>query len=317
MPYHISRRECLEVLGKAGAAVPLMGAVPLIDYLKPLFHSRRDIHIFSKHLQWLDYDEMAKTAAAAGFDGIDLTVRPKGHVLPENVATDLPIAVDAIRKAGLKAELMTTAITGADHPNTELILKTASELGIKTYRLGWLQYKTGTPIPEQLERFKKQLAELAEMNAHYGLHGAYQNHAGVGVGASSWDIWYLIKDANPKYLGARFDVRHAMVEGMHSWETALTLLAPYIRSLDLKDFVWAQKEDGWTVENVPVGQGAVDFEKYFTLLDDFNIHAPITLHLEYPLGGANDGAFDITVPADVVTSAMSSDLRSVKNIMNK
>ncbi len=314
MPRNITRRQCLEVLGKAGAVLPLMGAVPFYEKMETA--SRRDIHIFSKHLQWLGYEEMAKTAANIGFDGVDLTVRPKGHVLPENVETDLPKAVEAIRKAGLKAELITTSITNAKDPSTEKILKTASRLGIKTYRMGWLDYEAGKPIPEQLEVFKKQLAELAEMNKHYGLHGAYQNHAGTSVGASSWDTWYLIKDLDPMYLGARFDVRHAMVEGMHSWETALKLLAPHIRSLDLKDFIWTQKDGKWTVENVPVGQGAVDFKRYFHLLDELKINAPITLHLEYPLGGANDGAYDITVPPEVVTGAMKTDLTSLKKVMN-
>ena len=43
------------------------------------------IHIFSKHLQFLIYKDMAEAAAEMGFDGIDLTVRPNGHVLPERV----------------------------------------------------------------------------------------------------------------------------------------------------------------------------------------------------------------------------------------
>ena len=56
------------------------------------------IYIFSKHLQFLNYQDMAEAAAEMGFDGIDLTVRPKGHVLPERVETDLPKAVEAMKK---------------------------------------------------------------------------------------------------------------------------------------------------------------------------------------------------------------------------
>jgi len=41
------------------------------------------ISIFSKHLQWLDYKEMANVLSEVGFDGADLTVRPGGHVLPD------------------------------------------------------------------------------------------------------------------------------------------------------------------------------------------------------------------------------------------
>ena len=81
------------------------------------------ISIFSKHLQWLDYNEMSKTVAELGFDGVDLTVRPQGHVLPERVEADLPKAVEAIDKAGKKVYMLTTAINNADDPVTEKILK--------------------------------------------------------------------------------------------------------------------------------------------------------------------------------------------------
>lgn len=300
------------MLGKTGALLPVADLWPLFKKYSPPTAFRREIHIFSKHLQWLDYGEMAKTAASIGFDGVDLTVRPKGHVLPENVETDLPKAVEAIRKAGLKAELITTSITNTQAPHTEAILKTASALGIKTYRLGWLEYEAGKPIPEQLEAFKKQLAELAEMNQHYGLHGAYQNHAGTGVGAALWDTWQIINGLDSRYLGARFDVRHAMVEGMHTWELGLKLLASHIRSLDVKDFVWAETDGKWSVENVPIGQGAVDFGRYVALLDELQLEGPMTLHLEYPLGGANNGASQISVPPEQVIKAMQEDLIALR-----
>jgi L-ribulose-5-phosphate 3-epimerase len=44
------------------------------------------VYIFSKHLQFLGYEDMAQAAAEIGFDGIDLTVRPGGHVPPETVS---------------------------------------------------------------------------------------------------------------------------------------------------------------------------------------------------------------------------------------
>src|SRR4051794_12511775 len=74
------------------------------------------VSIFSKHLQFLNYGDMAEVAAQLGFDGIDLTVRPEGHVIPERVETDLPKAIEAMRKVGLTALLMTTAIEDARNP---------------------------------------------------------------------------------------------------------------------------------------------------------------------------------------------------------
>src|ERR1700750_1100752 len=54
------------------------------------------ICVFSKHLQWTSISDAASIARDIGFDGIDITVRAEGHVLPERVATDLPAAVEAV-----------------------------------------------------------------------------------------------------------------------------------------------------------------------------------------------------------------------------
>lgn len=255
---------------------------------------------------------MSKVAKEIGFDGLDLTVRRKGHVLPENVERDLPKAVAAMQKAGLKAEMMTTTITNIQDPATEKILKTASSLGIKNYRMGWLKYKDNEPIATQIEAFKPQLKELEQMNEYYKICGDYQNHAGTSVGAAVWDIWLLIKDLNPKWLGCQYDIRHAMVEGLNSWEVGLKLLQPHIQSLDLKDFTYIQKESGWTVKNTPIGEGAVDFKKYFQLLQKLNIKVPISVHAEYDLGGANHGARKLTIPAEKVIASLKQDLNRLR-----
>ncbi|MBK9932148.1 MAG: sugar phosphate isomerase/epimerase [Saprospiraceae bacterium] len=311
----ITRRQHLKSLvaiGASAALMPITSAKPLFKPISIDSSNKRDIYIFSKHLQWLDYEAMADTAARMGFDGIDLTVRSKGHVLPENVTKDLPRAVNAIRKAGLKADLLTTSITSIEEPYTEAILKTAGELGIKTYRTGWLTYKPGVPVLKQLDAFHMQFKALAKMNKRYSLQGAYQNHSGTGVGASLWDIWYLIKDLDARYMGVQFDVRHAMVESLSAWQVGLQLLAPYINTLDIKDFDWIKKDGKQTIDNVPLGTGLIDFNNYFPLVDKLNVHAPLCLHLEYPLGGANDGESHLSIPATEVIEAMKRDLNSLK-----
>ena len=312
-----SRRRHLRDILALGAMLPIAPHLLFEQNTFALASIPRDIHIFSKHLHWLDYPSMAKTVAKIGFDGVDLTVRPKGHVLPQRVSEDLPKAVEAIRKAGLKAQLITTAITSVKEPDTETILKTASKQGIKIYRMGWLNYLPGIPIPDQLEVFKKQLGELVEMNKYYGIQAAYQNHAGTHVGSSLWDIWYLIKDFDPTYLGVQFDIRHAMVESQSAWAVGLKLLSPYINSLDIKDFNWSIRKDEKVVENVPIGKGIVDFESYISQLENLNLQAPLCLHLEYPLGGADEGEHNLSIPPAQVTAAMKTDLQYLKKKLNK
>jgi len=76
----------------------------------------RSYCFFSKHLPDLNWTDLAAATIDMGFDGIDLTVRPKGHVPPERVAEDLPRAFDAIRAKGTTISMITTELTSASQP---------------------------------------------------------------------------------------------------------------------------------------------------------------------------------------------------------
>lgn len=284
-----------------------------------LAHSsqKRPICVFSKHLHFLNYDELGRAAADIGFDGIDLTVRPGGHVLPENVERDLPRAVAAVEKAGLKVLMLTTNIARVDEPTTEPILKTAGNLGIPFYRMAWIKYDLKKSIEMNLKEITAQMTRLAELNAKYNVQGAYQNHAGESFGSSEWDLWLVLKQINSKWLGCQYDIRHATVEGANSWPLGLRLLAPYINTLDIKDCHWGQKNGKWLPMNTPLGEGMVDWDRYFALVKELAIDAPISLFFEYPLGGAENGNKEITIDHQVVFQAMRKDLQFVREHLNK
>ena len=279
----LTRRKFLAGLAAAGTGIPITGFAQNVGNIMKGKINKRKICIFSKHLQWLNYDAMAETAAEIGFDGVDIPVRPKGHVLPEKVEDDLPVAVKAVRKAGLEVPMITTAITDTRDPHTEPILKTASQLGIGYYRMGYLSYDNSQGIAKSLESFKPRLRDLAALNQQYHIHGAYQNHAGTNVGASVWDLWYVIRDLDPRWIGCQYDIRHATVEGGYSWRLGLQLVSSFIKTTVIKDFKWAKGNSGWRVQNTPLGEGMVDFKEYFELIKKMNITGPISMHFEYPI----------------------------------
>lgn len=279
---------------------------------KKLSDTASKISIFSKNLQWLDYQQMAATAAKMGFDGIDLTVRSKGHVLPERVEEDLPKAVEAVRKAGLNVYTLTTEITDAEDPYTERILKTARQLGIGYYRMNWFKYLEKNSIAKNLDTFKSTLVKMEKLNKKYNIHGAYQNHAGAGFGAAVWDLWMVIKDLDPRWIGCQYDIRHATVEGANSWILGLELLHPFIKTINIKDFTWALKDGNWTEENVALGKGMVNFKKYFELMKGYKYNGPVSVHYEYPLGGAEAGSDKLTIEKEKVIEAMQKDLITLK-----
>jgi len=276
--------------------------------------TRLKIHIFSKHLQFLDYKDLAEAAAEMGFDGIDLTVRPEGHVAPEHVESDLPKAVEAMRKVGLVSLLMTTAVKDANDPIDKKVLETAVKLGIKYYRMNWYSYPEGKNIPESLQNFQQQIKALSLLNKELRLTGCYQNHAGTGVGSSIWELWELLREADRQYMGLQYDIRHAVVEGGQSWQNGLRLVQPQIKTIAVKDFIWAKKNGVWDTVNVPIGEGMVDFKTYFKLLKQYQVNVPVSLHLEYSLGNAESGATKISVDKNVVFDAMKKDLQKVHQL---
>lgn len=274
--------------------------------------------IFSKHLQWLDYRELGAVVSQLGFDGIDLTVRPTGHVPPEKVGTDLPRAVSAVGESGVRVPTMTTAITDPEGEWTREILETASGLGIPFYRLGYYRYPEDRDISETLAEIRRSMAGLAELNRRFGICGDYQNHAGAShFGAALWDLRQALEGLPRRWLGSQFDIRHATVEGGLAWPTNFRALAGRIHTVVVKDFRWKETPGGWRVENCPLGEGMVPLVPFLVLLMKSGFAGPISLHCEYSLGGAERGRRRLTMDRNRVLESIGRDLATLKRLVRE
>ncbi len=116
-------------------------------------------------------------------------------------------------------------------------------------------------------------------------------------------------------MGSQYDVLHANVEGANSWPLGLKLLKSHIRTMDIKDYRWVKKETGWKAEVVPLGEGMIDYKKYFKLVKEYNIRGPFSIHYEYPLGGAENGAKTITIPKEEVLAVMKKDVVTLRRML--
>jgi sugar phosphate isomerase/epimerase len=267
-----------------GATVPFAnvsaGASPAMPQPK---QEKVPIYSFSKLFQFLNYDELAVVFKESGIDGIDLTVRKGGHVEPENVEIDLPKAANAAQKQGLTVASMVTDIADADDPLTLRVIKTASDNGVKFYRLAYYRYDYQKSMPANLESFRVKMEKLGELNAKYNISGGYQNHNGTNFGGNSWEIWEVIKNMDKKKIGCFYDVYHGVVEGLQSWPNALRAIAPHITMRYIKDFYINPVEKNARVVVCELGKGIVNFNQYFRLCRELNLNQPICLHIEYEL----------------------------------
>jgi sugar phosphate isomerase/epimerase len=276
------------------------------------------VSIFSKHLQFLQGEELAKATAALGFEGIDLAVRKGGHVEPATVAKDLPALVATLRKSGLEVPMITTDIADAETPFAEDVLKAAGALGIHHYRFGAFKWEAGKPFASQLEAFKPRLAKLAALNAKYQTCAMYHTHSGVGlVGASIWDLWYIMKELDPKLVGMNYDIGHATIEGgFGGWIDSFKIAGNYVRGIAVKDFAWEKDAKGaWKSQWKPIGEGMVKFPEFLAMVAETDFAGPFQVHYEYPLGGADGGKRELTMPKEQVLAAMKKDLDKVRGYL--
>jgi len=294
----------------AGLTVPLSRAASPERKLR--------IAIFSKHLQFLEGEELARAAATLGFNGIDLTVRKGGHIEPARAAEDLPPLAALIRAHGLDIPMVTTDIIDSASPHARTVLKTLAKLGIRYYRWGGFTYDAHEPISRQFSRFHERAAGLAALNAEYGVCAIYHTHSGVGlVGAPVWDIFEILKNLDSRAVAINYDIGHATIEGgLGGWIDSFRAAEGYIRGLAFKDFLWRKNAAGvWDAVWVPLGEGMVRFPTFCTMLQQSDFDGPVQLHFEYPLGGADAGKRTITVGRNEVFAAMRRDLSRLRGYL--
>lgn len=264
---------------------------------------------------------MASMAVETGFDGIDLTVRPGGHVLPERVEQDLPAAVETIRSAGLEVPMITTMIADPSSPHAEPILRTAGALGIPYYRWGYLRYAPDKAVSGQLAGLKTQVRALAELSRECGVCGMYHVHSGVWrVGASIWDLWLLLRECDPRWIGVNYDIGHAVVEGgLGGWIHSANLVTSHLKGVAVKDFTWGRGATGrWEPRWCAPGEGMVDFAAFFTMLRQARFAGPFQLHYEYPgLGGAEEGEKVLKIERRAFLAVLKKDLKFMKEQLRR
>jgi L-ribulose-5-phosphate 3-epimerase len=313
----LSRRNFVKSVAAASVAVPFTGLSNL-SFAGNLVPEpvKNKICAFSKLFQFLNYEQLSEVFAVAGLDGIDLTVRPGGHVKPENVRTDLPKAVTAARNQGIEVYMMTTAITDAEDKLSEEVLKTAADLGVKYYRLGYLNYDYSKTIPDNMDNARKILEKLAILNEQTGIHGAYQNHhQQPNIGSAVWDLWYILKDINPEWVSCQYDIWHAVIEGYSSWSDGLRLLSPYIKTRCIKDFTWIKQDGKMVPEAVPLGEGLIDFDAYFTLLKELDLKSDTSLHIEYPVLSNEENNLPVKQKMEKALLVLKRDTDMLKSMM--
>jgi L-ribulose-5-phosphate 3-epimerase len=321
MTKHFSRRQFLQVSSSAamaGAAVlPPWPAAAAPSAARGPF--RGTLCLFSKLAPQLNWRDLAQSAKQAGFGGIDLTVRPEGHVLPERVATDLPKAVAAIRSEGLEVPMITTALVDAADPNADAILQTAGKLSIPFIKPGYYYYKF-VDVMDEVEEAGRRFRGLVELATQYGIQVGYHNHSN-NIGAAIWDMARVIEPLDPRWCGYYLDLGHIAVDGgERGWKVVTNLVIPRLKMVAVKDFIWKEVEPHrWHAQTCPMGRGMAPWKEFLHTLAQSNFHGPVSLHEEFAIPGLTDdqGIALSSTAVSAVISAAKENLDYLKSLLHE
>jgi hypothetical protein len=198
---------------------------------------------YTRHLHWLrNPDEIAEAAIEMTCGGVEPTVQNyPGHIDPAKVTTDLPAFVKTMQKHGLRVKQIRGGNQTAVDASVESLVGAMSQSGATHYWLGTDSYDLTKPMLPQLDAIKVKVERFVKLNEKNGTTLMYHTRAGANsVGSVVWDLLYVMKDFDPKYVGFHWDTGHMSHHGA-MWETLMRTAGPYVVAMAWKDRSWEQE----------------------------------------------------------------------------
>ncbi len=244
--------------------------------------------LFTDNLSDLTVPQACEAAKAAGFDGLDLTLRPGGHVRPEMAEVGMSEAKRAADAAGVVIPMVSTAVTDIDSPHAEAIFAAAAHYGARLLKLGYWDYQPFGTLAHQLDETRSKLARLARLGRKYHVLPCVHCHSGRLLASGGPLLYLILKDFPPEEVGAYADPMHMTIEGGRAgWEMGLDLLAPWLALVGVKNFRWLpddRDEHGqlrWRWEYCPLADGMAPLPEFVAHLKTLKYDGVVSFHSEY------------------------------------
>ncbi|MGA3018168.1 MAG: sugar phosphate isomerase/epimerase [Bryobacteraceae bacterium] len=263
--------------GAARLAAQSRGAGAMLPRVTPA------VCLYSRVLIEIGQVDLPMVIGGLGFDGVDLSVEPGGHVPPEKAANYLMPALEGFTGRGIDVPMITTALTSLEDKDAENLLGLSSYIKVPFFRPGHWKF-TGSPAIEmQLGLVQRQIAGLAQLARATNMAMGIHNFVDGAEGAAVPDIARVIRPIDPHLVGYCFDAGYATAQGgPNGFAAALELALPRLKMVAVRDFEW-DREGGGVPRMVacPLGEGVVDWPKFFAALAKARFAGPVSLHIDY------------------------------------
>lgn len=251
--------------------------------------STPEVCIYTEQFQSLPIPEVCKIFKRIGAQGLDVTVRPGGHIKPEDARVQLLIAARVAREHELKIMMLTTGITAADR-NAENILAACQEIGVDRIKLGYFRPGSFGTLRKSLDTTRRQLNQISQLAAKYGVLPCVHVHSGETIPSNAFLLYEVIRDIEPSRIGAYLDSHHMTITGgAGGWRQAIDLLTPWISLVALKNHRWhthGRDETGqqkWRTSYCRLEDGVAPIPDFVRTVHQAGYQGFYTLHTEYRL----------------------------------
>ncbi|MBP88596.1 MAG: hypothetical protein CMJ64_18085 [Planctomycetaceae bacterium] len=244
---------------------------------------------YTEHFQSLPIPEVCKIFKRIGVDGLDLTVRPGGHIDPKDAKNELPGAVKAARDHGLEIMMLTTGIAAPDR-HAEEIVATCQKLGIERIKLGYYPVGQFGNLAKRLDDVRRQLDAVVKLTTKYDVRPCVHLHSGPTIPSSGFMLYDLIREMPPDRIGAYLDSYHMTITGgAGGWRQAIDLLSPWMSLVALKNFQWhrdgrdGRGQQAWHTDYCRLEDGIAPIPDFISTVQQAGYRGFYTLHTEYRL----------------------------------
>ncbi len=264
--------------------------------------------LFTKLFRGQSIEMIGSTAAAIGFDGIDLLIR-RGTQLEPAAPEAIPDAVRLLGREGVVVPMATTDLTDPSAIPAERLLAACAEAGIGVIRLGYWKYDPARGYAACFEAARQDLDALAQLAAKTGVQLAVQLH-GDTIHGSGAQAAALLAGHDPALIGAYPDPGNQVVQdGREDWRFTFDVLRPWLCCVGVKNGGWFPAELApsgqrrWRSDWLGVPDGMVPWDEIAAFLKETGYDGLLSFHSHYE------------VPLPQVLEQTRLDLRFVRRLI--
>ncbi|RMF01979.1 MAG: sugar phosphate isomerase/epimerase [Chloroflexi bacterium] len=236
--------------------------------------------VFVKPWKDMTLAELAPHIKKLGFDLIELPVRPGFPCQPDKIEQQLPEVVAFLADHGVRVLNVTVDLPLTD----ERLYAACAKAGVSMNRI--IFNRNGQSYWEADAAARRQLDAAVPLCQQYGLKIGVQHHYGTAHPVNAMGLYYLLKDYNPKYIGAIWDPAHNALEGMEP-EPALEVVESHLCVVNLKNAYWRRVSPPeaevaeWQRYFTSGRQGRASWKRVAGKLKQMNYNGPICFSAEY------------------------------------